>query len=1007
MRYAAPTADLASASPERPTRRHARSAGLRGAMLAIPATLLALASLAQAQQAGPAPVESMQISPPVEVVVEMNSDLLLYDVCWSDSMQANREQIAAAALEQIVDPGKMYVLRFPQLPDRWGELRNQLRRDRKLNGTFRAMDGSVAVLDRELRKRLADTYERDVEMALIDIIKMIRNRRPGVVLSVAGYDPGRRGQAYAELMKNVDFIFADLSERQANVLERRRARWDNRGLGLEEQLARQRKLLRRYGLGMDDEVVIDFGGDWLATASKPITDPLIDETPDASAVATWQAAADQETNGEATPREPAPVVAPSDAPADAAPATNPPADQQTTPPPAPEPSPTPEPSPEPAPAPAPTPQPEPTPEPTPQPAPDPFVASFTNAPAVYQIGSGLDLALSIQSGAPADATVVFGVSVAATQQVVSVFTDAVAPYVYPAAILDQTPPGDGQVIAMVMNSLGATVGEVSQSMTFVAPAPPPDPQPAPDPGGWTTFTKSADTKVVYVSSSSGSDANTGLSESDPVKTLAKASSLMRNGFPDWMLLKRGDVWTNENFGIWEKSGRSSAEPMLFSAYGVGPRPLLRTGTSNGFESKFQAKVSNIAIVGLDFAAHTYTGAGSAVGVRWLANGANLLIENCRFDGYSTNLIIQATGGRLNGFTLRRNVIVNAYSIDSHSQGLYAEGVDNLLIEENVFDHNGWKEGVAPQTVFNHNMYIQVDCTGLVVRGNISSRASSHGLQARPGGIVEDNVFIQNPLALSFGYVLGGHVPLAGGVSGRIVNNVILESNDIGSSTRGFAMEIGNLKPGGQSVISGNIIAHYASAQPWGQVFELVGSNGVGVHDVVIEHNTIYDWHENIRANGVGGSALSAITVRDNLFQSPDLDAKIAIYEPSPDTTGFTYAGNVYDSRRDPALWFGMAAPGPTYYGMTSPNGGWAALSGETGRAERVAFVDPNRSTGSYNASLGGVATHDALMAEAAKQSQQSWRPEYTAAALLTYFREGFRPVNNLGANSPGAMPPAP
>jgi hypothetical protein len=41
-----------------------------------------------------------------------------------------------------------------------------------------------------------------------------------------------------------------------------------------------------------------------------------------------------------------------------------------------------------------------------------------------------------------------------------------------------------------------------------------------DANGWTVFTPSADTHKIYVSNSIGSDANDGLSESTPVKTLS-------------------------------------------------------------------------------------------------------------------------------------------------------------------------------------------------------------------------------------------------------------------------------------------------------------------------------------------------------------------------------------------------------------------------------------------------------------------------------------------------------
>src|SRR4051794_30747748 len=89
--------------------------------------------------------------------------------------------------------------------------------------------------------------------------------------------------------------------------------------------------------------------------------------------------------------------------------------------------------------------------------------------------------------------------------------------------------------------------------------------------GWTNVTPSSDSRIVYVSNSSGNDSNSGLSSSAAVKSITRAKSLMRNGMPDEMLLKRGDTW-NESFGTWRTSGRSATEPQLVGAYGTGERP---------------------------------------------------------------------------------------------------------------------------------------------------------------------------------------------------------------------------------------------------------------------------------------------------------------------------------------------------------------------------------------------------------------------------------------------------
>src|SRR5205085_1811867 len=93
-------------------------------------------------------------------------------------------------------------------------------------------------------------------------------------------------------------------------------------------------------------------------------------------------------------------------------------------------------------------------------------------------------------------------------------------------------------------------------------------------------------------------------------------------------------------------------------------------------------------------------------------------------------------GKLSDVRLRRNVVVDAYSdASNHSQGLFADGVNGLLLEGNVFDHNGWSERVAnaPATIFNHNLYLTVRTTGVVATGNVFANAGDSGVPWQAGG----------------------------------------------------------------------------------------------------------------------------------------------------------------------------------------------------------------------------------------------------------------------------------
>src|SRR4051812_26376523 len=104
------------------------------------------------------------------------------------------------------------------------------------------------------------------------------------------------------------------------------------------------------------------------------------------------------------------------------------------------------------------------------------------------------------------------------------------------------PPARQQCRAVEQSGpAAAAVAEAMESRLFLSVAQ--------DAGGWTVVTPPADARVVYVSSSQGKDGNNGLSPNTPVQSLAKATSLLRTGSGDQMLLKRGDTW-HENFGLW-------------------------------------------------------------------------------------------------------------------------------------------------------------------------------------------------------------------------------------------------------------------------------------------------------------------------------------------------------------------------------------------------------------------------------------------------------------------------
>jgi hypothetical protein len=533
-----------------------------------------------------------------------------------------------------------------------------------------------------------------------------------------------------------------------------------------------------------------------------------------------------------------------------------------------------------------------------------------------------------------------------------------------------------------------------------------------DADGWTVVNPSGDSRVIYVSSTGGNDAAPGTSPQAAVRSIARGISLLRSGFPDQLLLKRGDSF-EETFGMWTRSGRSADEPMVIGAWGEGERPEVKSGTRNGLVTG-RTPVSHLVIQGIHLNAHTrdaeggtfVSTAGGAYGIQSLAPVNNLLIEDTEIENYRFNVSVQRYYGPISDVTLRRNVIHHAYSdpTGGHSQGMYSYGVDGLTLEENVFDHNGWNELVpsAKATIFNHNVYLKENLNDVVVTGNIFANASSHGLQARAGGLVANNLFVNNAIHMSFG-LTNGSAGRPGGVTGEISGNVMLGARDINGSARGWAIELGNTSPNGQTVVKDNVIAHDtqgyfpAIVLNYGQNLENPGEV-VGLHNLTIQNNIVYKWYESLatssgfRNNTSGVQSYSGVQVVDNQFQNTGSGRVVNHGQPYSGSAE-NWAGNNYYTGRPQSGWFRLA-------GSTTSYNSWQAQVDGSAESDTIIYDDPDRNPGSYNADLGGHGTVTSYMQEARRQGRTSWRPEYTTATVVNYVRQGFGLAGTVPVTAP-------
>jgi hypothetical protein len=523
-----------------------------------------------------------------------------------------------------------------------------------------------------------------------------------------------------------------------------------------------------------------------------------------------------------------------------------------------------------------------------------------------------------------------------------------------------------------------------------------------DEQGWTNFVRDKDARTIYVSSSAGSDRNSGLTSNKPVQTLARARSLLRDGAGDWMLLKAGDVWY-EPLHDWKKSGKSEDEPLLISSYGRGERPVIESGNQDGFSSN-GTPIRHVAVVGILFHAQDrdpdspsfVSPAGNAYGLRTQASVSDLLVENCVFDSYVYGICITGMNGLDTRIGIRRNLILDSYATGGNkSMGLYVSKSSSVLIEGNVFDHNGWSESPlvnAPANVQSHNIYLAENNADVYVRGNIIANASSHGLQIRGGGTVQGNLFINNPIGMLFG---NGRDALAGGVSGDVSGNVFLGTGTINGSKRGWALEIGNIKPAGQTFVANNIFAQsqIASSSPAillssGDGVKDNAAETVGINDLTLEGNIIYRWNAGMQINGdlvpgaVGPAALNGLLVRNNDFQRL-YSNRIITQGQEYDAAYERFQGNRYFNPGDNRQWFRKA-------NQTVAWDQWYAKVDKTSARVKVKYNDPERRVESYNAMLGGKPSVGAFLTQARLMARRIWDPRYAATSVVEYVRTGFK-----------------
>jgi hypothetical protein len=145
-----------------------------------------------------------------------------------------------------------------------------------------------------------------------------------------------------------------------------------------------------------------------------------------------------------------------------------------------------------------------------------------------------------------------------------------------------------------------------------------------------------------------------------------------------------------------------------------------------------------------------------------------LVEDCKISFVMLGINAQATG--TGHIQIRRNIIHNCYGAGSaHSQGLFANRVSYLLVEDNFFYHNGWNDtatnGRNTGDTRTHNLYIDADEAASTTSryednsykagrselvGNIFLQHSAQGTKINTSGRVADCLYAKGPFT---GYLM--------------------------------------------------------------------------------------------------------------------------------------------------------------------------------------------------------------------------------------------------------------
>lgn len=542
-------------------------------------------------------------------------------------------------------------------------------------------------------------------------------------------------------------------------------------------------------------------------------------------------------------------------------------------------------------------------------------------------------------------------------------------------------------------------------------------QPRDQEDGWTTFDRPVTGTVYYVSSSTGSDSNDGLTPQTAFASLQKAFERYRRDgvYNDYILLRRGDVFATPSGLNWDRySGKSKEQPFIIASYGDSTkRPVIEIVGGKTILGALKHRY----FVGLDF----YFPVADPNNPRFDAvnpksghlsmsdNHDNLLFEDVRLR-YGTLTIQGAAGSVAPGYAqniqVRRSQLAYAWSDAGcpvgREQGMYMHNAKNVLIEEVLFLYGGWgkdlPEGYGCANMFNHNLYV-TSLHQLTIKDSAFLHGSSIGIKLSAfhadetenesmknrsnftNSLIENNFISDSEIGISAG---GNGILPERFINLHIKDNVFSELGSDNASDRKFhwGLEVTDQL---HSQVTGNyFIDSYRFTNSFGLLLGRIDKNGGSDRDLLVADNTFYDYvPHSVQIRGMGTH--QGVTVQNNRIITSDDSLSMTAANTclmnvqTNDLKGVTLKNNQYRSARSNLFCAD---------GVRLAFSAWQSQFEPTATLFTGEFVDPGRTLTTYAHHLGYTSEHQIEQAML-NNSRLTWDPRLTGGAVAEYVKEGF------------------